>query len=256
MSVTWPWLGMIGLVLLGCIACQETDDEKEVRVFAASSLTDAFTVLAAGFEQANPGTSIKINFASSSALATQITEGAPADVFASADAAQMQVVIDAGRAQDARLFTTNRPVVVASPSSGIASFEDLATEDLRIVLAGPDVPIGRYSRQVLENASGPGGIAPDFGERVLASLRSEEANVRAVLAKVQLGEADAGIVYQTDGAIAGDDIDVIDIPDAFNVIAEYPIAVLSNSGLAAAFVAYVRSDDGQAILREYGFSSP
>lgn len=233
--------------------------EGDITVFAAASLTDAFTEIGQAFEDANDDVAVDFNFASSSALATQVNEGAPADVFASADKAQMKVVADDGNAESPLLFAKNVLVVVVPPDSDLDSFEDLATEGIRLVLAGPDVPVGRYSRQILENASAPGGIAPDFGDRVLANLRSDEANVRAVLSKVQLGEADAGIVYQTDAAIAGDEVKVIEIPAAFNVVAEYPIAVVTDSGepeVAEAFVAFVLSGDGQAILREYGFSSP
>ncbi|MGE5595490.1 MAG: molybdate ABC transporter substrate-binding protein [Hyphomicrobiales bacterium] len=232
----------------------------EVVVFAASSLTDAFNDLGNAFEAEYPGTKVTYNFASSSALATQINEGAPADVFASADLAQMKVVTDAGNAGEAKQFATNRPVVVV-PKSGspVAAFEDLAKSGVRLVLAAPEVPIGRYARDILANASASGGISPDFSDRVLANLESNEANVRAVLTKVQLGEADAGIVYSTDAAVAGDDVRVIDVPEAFNVIARYPIAAVTDSenpSGAAAFVAFVLSDGGQAVLKKYGFGSP
>ena len=191
-------------------------------------------------------------------MRVQINEGAPADVFASADNAQMKVVVDAGNATSPQVFVRNTPVVVVPADSAIDDFEDLATAGIRLVLAGPDVPIGRYARQVLENASGTGGIAPDFATRVLANLRSDETNVRAVLSKVQLGEADAGIVYQTDATVAGSDAKVVEIPEEFNVIAEYPIVAVAsgNAVLAAAFVEFVLSEGGQAILREYGFASP
>jgi molybdate transport system substrate-binding protein len=250
-------------IVLACglvAGCGSADDaDSTITVFAATSLTDAFTELGAAFEDANANATVQFNFAASSALATQINEGAPADVFASADTNQMSVVVDAGNAERPRLFATNLPVVVVSADSALETFEDLATEGLRLVLAGPDVPVGRYSRQILENASGPGGISADFAERALANLRSDEANVRAVLSKVQLGEADAGIVYQTDARVAGDDVKVIEIPAEFNVVAEYPIVAVNDSDeadVAAAFIAFVLSPDGQAILREYGFSTP
>lgn len=233
--------------------------EGDITVFAAASLTDAFIEMGEAFEDANGGVGVEFNFASSSALATQINEGAPADVFASADNAQMKVVTDAGNGSSPQLFAKNVLVVIVPAGSELDDFEDLASEGIRLVLAGPDVPVGRYSRQILENASAAGGISADFGARVLANLRSDEANVRAVLSKVQLGEADAGIVYQTDAAIAGDDVEVIEIPEAFNVLAEYPIAAIAETSepeIATAFIAFVLSEDGQAILREYGFSSP
>lgn len=249
------------LMVAGLFAsCESTEDgSATVTVFAAASLTDAFTEIGAAFEDANPGSTVRFNFAASSALATQINEGAPADVFASADNNQMSVVLDAGNAAEPQLFVRNVLVVVTPADSELERFEELAIEGLRLVLAGPDVPVGRYSRQILENASGVGGIAPDFGERVLANLRSDEANVRAVLSKVQLGEADAGIVYQTDARVAADDVRVIEIPELYNVIADYHIAVVNGaeeSGPASGFIAFVLSPDGQAILREYGFSSP
>jgi molybdate transport system substrate-binding protein len=233
----------------------------EIIVFAAASLTEAFREMEGPFEAAHPGADVRFNFASSAALATQINEGAPADVFASADLPQMKVVMDAGNATGDQIFATNDLVVVVPKvGSRVASFEDLARHGVRLVLAAPDVPAGRYSREILANASAAsGGIAPDFSERVLANLRSNEANVRAVLAKVQLGEADAGIVYSTDAAITADQVAVIPIPAAFNVTARYPIATVTNgrnpSG-GAAFVAFVLGSEGQAVLAKYGFGSP
>lgn len=231
-----------------------------VTVFAASSLTEAFKEAGTAFEKANPGTKVTFSFAASSALAVQINEGAPADVFASADAAQMKNVTDKGNAAEPVIFAKNTPVVII-PKSGkaAATFADLAKPDIRLVLAGKDVPIGRYAREVLTRASGAGGVSADFSVRVLANLKSEEANVRAVLTKVQLGEADAGIVYRTDVGAAANDVKVIEIPAAFNVVAEYPVAVVKatkNQATAAGFVAFVRSPAGQAILDKYGFARP
>ena len=212
----------------------------EMTVFAASSLSEAFKEVGAAFEKANPGTEVTFSFAASSALAVQINEGAPADVFASADTAQMKNVIDQGNAEGSTVFATNTPVVVVPKD-------------------GKDVPIGRYAREVLAKASGTGGISPDFSDRVLANLKSEEANVRAVLTKVQLGEADAGVVYKTDVGAAANEVRVIEIPTAYNVVAEYPIAVLKaskNQVTAAGFVAFIRSAAGQAIMEKYGFVKP
>lgn len=228
-----------------------------ITVFAASSLTDAFTEAAKAFHARDPGVAVQFNFASSSALATQINEGAPADVFASADQAQMQVVADRSGVADPAVFATNVPVVVTPKgSAAVRSFADLAKPGIKLVLAAKDVPIGKYARDVLQRASGAGGIAPDFATKVLANLKSDEANVRAVLAKVQLGEADAGIVYVTDIGAAKDDVNRIEIPAAYNVVAEYPIAVLKPSKAptaARAFVTFLRSAEGQAILQKYGF---
>ncbi|MGB4862720.1 MAG: molybdate ABC transporter substrate-binding protein, partial [Tepidiformaceae bacterium] len=153
----------------------------EISVFAASSLTDAFMEEAAAFERANPGVKVTMRFGASSALAVQINEGAPADVYASADLAQMKVVTDAGAVSESKIFVKNTPVVVIPRSdTKVASFAELAMPGVRLVLAGAEVPIGRYSREILRKASAEGGVSSDFSERVLANLKSEEANVRAV----------------------------------------------------------------------------
>lgn len=233
----------------------------EIVVFAASSLTDAFKELAAGFEAEHAGAKVTLNFASSSALATQINAGAPADVFASADLAQLKVVMDAKNAYEAQLFATNELVVV-TPVKGakVTTFAGLAQPGVRLVLAGKDVPAGRYAREsLLRAATLEGAIAPDFATKVLANLKSEESNVRAVLTKVQLGEADAGIVYRTDAKAAGGDVTVIEIPPAFNVTAQYPIAVVNNGKnvtSAEAFVEFLFLAEGQRIMTKHGFGQP
>jgi molybdate transport system substrate-binding protein len=238
----------------------ETAIRGEITVFAASSLTDAFNAIGKGFEGAHPGTKVTFNFGASSALATQINEGAPADVFASADDVNMQVVAGKGGVGTPTPFASNTPVVVAANNSTLVqSFADLATPGMKLVLAAKDVPIGRYARAILSNASSSGGIAPDFAARVLANLKSEEANVRAVLSKVQLGEADAGVVYRTDIAAAAGGVREIAIPQQYNVVAQYPIAAVKrskNGETAQAFIDYVLSDAGQAILARYGFGKP
>jgi molybdate transport system substrate-binding protein len=203
---------------------------------------------------------VTFNFAASSALAVQINEGAPADVFASADAAQMQAASSTGRIGTAGVFATNLLVVVV-PGEGapVSTFADLAEPGVRLVLAAPEVPAGKYARESLEKASRPGGISGDFSERVLANLRSNEANVRAVLTKVQLGEADAGFVYQTDIPPNAGGVKAIQIPPEYNVVAEYLIGAVGEGGTASpvahAFVAFVLSDEGQTILRRHGFIS-
>lgn len=268
-------LALLALGLL-TVACGGDDDdaapgsavlptaaalEGEVTVFAASSLSEAFLDLGSSFEEAHPRTKVTFNFAASSALAVQINEGAPADVFAAADGVQMKAVTDRGNARDPRVFARNQPVVVVpGGSSRVRTFADLANSGLKLVLAGPEVPIGRYARDILLKASVPqGGVAADFSERVLGNLKSNEANVRAVLTKVQLGEADAGIVYRTDVPAARGDVTVVEIPEAYNVVAEYPIAVISHArrpGLARAFVDFTLGPDGRAILEKYGFETP
>jgi len=235
--------------------------EGSITVFAASSLTDAFKEASKEFQAKHPGVKVTFNFAASSALAAQINEGAPADVFASADSNQMKVVTDRRNAANPAVFVTNVPVVV-TPKSGspVTSFADLAKPGVRLVLAGPEVPIGRYAREVLTNASNAnGGVSTDFSQKALANLKSNEANVRAVLSKIQLGEADAGVVYTTDAATVANDVRLVEIPAQYNVVARYPIAVTKetkNAAAANAWVAFLTGPDGQAIMAKYGFGKP
>ena len=265
------WLVVLIALAIGfALACGDDDApasaevtrtqgiEGEIVVFAASSLTDAMKELGKAFEAENPKTKVTFNFAASSALAIQINEGALADVFASADDANMKAVSDKGSTEGSRIFVQNSPVlVVAKDNKVVQSFADLARPGVKLVLAGPAVPIGKYAREVLAKASAAsGGISADFSAKVLANLKSEEANVRAVHSKVQLGEADAGIVYVTDIGAASGDVKQIDIPAQYNVVAQYPIAALKTSkriDAARAFVNYALSEKGQAILVKYGF---
>ena len=227
---------------------------QALTVFAASSLTEAFETLAATFEKQQE-TEVLLNFGGSSALATQIGQGAPADVFASADEAQMQVVAGllAGKAQ---IFARNRLVLIATEEGGVNSLEGLAEPGVLLVLAAPEVPVGNYAREALEKMNGVYGA--DFSERVLENLVSEESNVRQVALKVELGEADAAIVYETDAAVAKNVV-TIPIPDDLNVLGSYPVAVLAGSAqpeLAQAFVELVLSAQGQAVLTGRGFQPP
>jgi molybdate transport system substrate-binding protein len=192
-------------------------------------------------------------------LATQIGEGAPADVFASANAAQMDAAVASGRidADAAAIFATNRLVVVypADNPASIAALQDLADPDTLIVLAAEEVPVGRYSLEFLDLAAAGPAFGASFKEAVLGNVASYEENVRSVLNKVSLGEADAGIVYTSD-LVGVEGVASLEIPDALNVLAEYPIAPLNDSAhveAAAGFIALVLSDEGQAILADYGF---
>ncbi len=226
---------------------------QELVVFAASSLTESFEEVAAAFA-AEHDVDVILNFAGSSTLSTQIVQGAPADVFASADEAQMEVVAEAGLLSGApQTFAQNRLVVVTPKDSPVETLQDLAEPGALLVLAGPNVPAGRYALSVLENLNERYGA--DFSERVLANLVSEETNVRQVAAKVGLGEADAALVYATDAA-ALRGVEVLEIPAAYNVAARYPIAVLEDSKqpeLASAFAEFVQTS-AQGILAERGFS--
>lgn len=230
-----------------------------VTVLAAASLTDAFQALAETYERENDEIDVIFNFAGSNQLAAQIAQGAPADVFASADWEQMASVIAGGQidATAPRVFATNR-LVVAYPRgnpAGLRALQDLAQPDTLIVMAAEQVPVGRYSLAFLDKAAADPAFDPGYKRDVLANVVSYEENVRAVLNKVALGEADAGIVYQSDlGGVPG--IGYLEIPDSLNSVAEYPIAVLNDAerpDAAAAFVALILSQEGQSILSEYGF---
>lgn len=250
------------LVLLGaCVsnaplpAPVKSYPHKTLTVFAAASLTDAFAEIAASFELANPGVDVALNFAGSNTLRAQIEAGAQAGVFASANVKEMDTLIDWGLVNhDAtHIFLSNRLVVIVperNPAE-LSKFEDLARPGLKLVMAAEEVPAGQYTRQVLDK------VGLDFKNRVLANIVSYETDVKQVSAKVQLGEADAGIVYASD-AVAAPELLLIQIPARWNVLAEYPIAPLKDAPepeLSAQFVAFVLSPEGQAILQKWGFSS-
>lgn len=250
------------LVLSGAAAQQPraAPAPDRVTVYAAASLTEAFRELGDSFRIRHPGVDLRFNFAGSQQLALQLTQGAPADVFASADERWMGVVRDSGLVGDApAVFAHNRLVVIlpAANRAGISALSDLARPGLKLVLAADAVPAGRYSRQALERLGARPGFGAQYAGRVLANVVSLEENVKAVVAKVQLGEADGGIVYRSDlaGAVARK-VTVLEIPVEASVTAGYPIAPLRGSrapGLARAFVALVLSPAGQRVLEGAGF---
>jgi len=254
------WLSLLGILLLSgtgrLLAGQET-----LTVFAAASLTDAFTAIGKGFERVRPGVAVRFNFAGSQVLATQLENGAKGDVFASADQRWMQYAVEKQLiAGTPAVFARNRLVVVLPRSNPgyVDKLEDLARPGVKLVLAGAQVPVGAYSRAALKALGGRQGFPRDYDRRVLANLVSEEENVRAVVAKVQLREADAGIAYVTDVTPAvRPQVTLLEIPDPENPIAEYPIAATPGGGeLGAAFVAYVLSDAGRKELAARGFLPP
>ncbi len=233
-------------------------NEQSLTVFAASSLTDAFTEIAEAFATEFPDAEIIFNFASSSTLATQLAEGAPADVFASANERQMEIAIESGRIQEpAEIFARNR-LVIAIPADNPAEIEgliDLAQPGLALILVAPDTPIRDYTDTMLEQLAADPNYGNVFREAVLANLVSEEANVRQAVSKIVLGEADATIVYQSDVTPdISEQVTAIPVPDEYNVIAGYPIAITAdsaNADLAQSFMDYVLSDDGQAVLMNW-----
>jgi molybdate transport system substrate-binding protein len=219
----------------------------ELKVFAAASLTAAFNQLGPRFTAANGGTRVTFNFAGSQALATQIRQGAPADVFASADTTNMDKVKDL--VGDPQVFAGNLLQIVVERGNprGIKRLDDLAGKDVKVVLAAEEVPAGRYARQVLDRAG------------VTVRPVSLEDNVKAVVTKVSLGEADAGIVYLTDVTAGGGKVQGVDIPMDRNLVATYPIATVKAGRMqdqAQAFVDLVRSAEGRQVLGRYGFLPP
>ena len=233
---------------------------RTLTVFAASSLTASFGEIGKAFEAANPGVTVTFNFAGTQALATQLTQGATADVFASANHTYMDNLVTAnlvasGTSKD---FVTNVLEVILPPANpaNVQTLLDLAKPGLKLDLEDKSVPAGSYTLTMLDNLSKDPTYGADFKTKVLANVVSYETDVKQVVAKVQLGEADAGIVYITD-AIAAPTLKTIIIPTNFNVLAKYPIAALIHAPqpqLAAAFVVYVLSPDGQAILKKWGFT--
>ncbi|MGQ9928183.1 MAG: molybdate ABC transporter substrate-binding protein [Chloroflexaceae bacterium] len=231
-----------------------------IMIFAASSLTNAFETIGAAFKAVYPTTEITFNFASGQQLANQIAQGAPADVFATANRNHMQLVIDSGDVVNGadQLFARNRLVVITSLENpaNITTFQDLAQPGLRLILGDSTTSAGQNSLTVLARASALPAYTTAFSPTVLANVVSYESTVRAVLAKIVLGEGDAGIVFTTDAAVEAARIQQIAIPDDVNVITTNfiaPIAASPNPALAQAFVAYVLSAKGQKILASYGF---
>lgn len=230
-------------------------------VFAAASLTDAFHAEATAFRQAHPGINITFNFAGSPTLRTQLAQGARADVLATADMANMQEALKAGVVRDAGVaFARNRLTIIV-PKTNPAKIEapaDLAKPGVKLVLAADGVPVGTYAREAIAKMAADPAFGADFAKRVLANVVSDESDVKAVVAKVQLGEADAGIVYTSDVTKAiMPDVYMVAIPDAYNVIADYPVAITKGAqrpDAAQAFIDFLLSVDGQAILALNGLT--
>ena len=223
--------------------------QGEITVLAASSLKQTFTQLGTRFEAQHPGARVTFNFAGSQRLAAQINEGAEADVFASAAVKNMTDVVEAGNATNPTTFAKNKLTIItpASNPAGITSINDLTKPDLKLVICQQDVPCGAVTKKVFDNA----GISP-----TPASL---ENAVSGVVTKITSGEADAGLVYTTDAAAAGDKVATMAIPDDINATTDYQVAALTNSrqpATAKALVDYVLSSDGQQVLNEAGFAKP
>lgn len=240
------------VLLAGCGSGSDSDGANGtgstgLTVLAAASLTDVFTEAADRFAQEHEGVTVEFSFAGSQELAAQIQQGVPADAVVTADTATMESVAE--ETGEPAVIARNELVIVTPPGNpaGVEDLTDLAQDGLRLVLAAPEVPVGRYGEEILDRAG------------VSVTPVSQEPNVRAVLSKVRLGEADAGLVYATDAASAGEDVLTFPIPAEQNVIAAYPAAVLNTSehpDEAAAFVAWLGTEPARELLTAAGFVTP
>ncbi|MGI5358857.1 molybdate ABC transporter substrate-binding protein [Streptomyces sp. CA-252508] len=224
-----------------------TAPPADLTVLAAASLTNVFRTAGAAYEKSRPGTRITFSFAGSQELVAQVGQGVPADALVTADTRSMDLV--KGDTGTPTVIARNRLVIATAEGNPrkIATLKDLGDPRLKVVLAAPEVPAGKYSRKILD------------AQKVAVEPVSQEPSVRAVLSKVELGEADAGLVYRTDAATAADKVDAVTIPDAQNAVAAYPAAVLKGSAhteAAAAFVAWLSGPEAQKIFKEAGFQQP
>jgi molybdate transport system substrate-binding protein len=233
----------------------------DLTVYAAASLKKALATLKDAYEAANPGTTLTISTDSSTALATKIEQGAPADVFLSADTKDPQSLVDKGYGDGpVTVFAGNLLTVIVPTSNpaGIRSPADLARSGLKIITSADNVPIARYAAQLVANLAKEPGYPADFAAKYAANIASKEDNVSAVVSKIELGEGDAGVVYVTD-AKGSDKVTAIPVPDSANVPVTYGGVVVKaspNAGAAGAFIAWLTGPDGQAILASLGFLAP
>lgn len=242
----------LALLLALLPACTKAPAPSTVTVFAASSLAEAFADLESAYEADHPGVDVQISYAGSQVLRLQIQQGARAEVFASANPEHVEALHTEGLAQAPTPFAANQLVVIVPADSPLTSFADLPTAE-RLVVGTPTVPVGRYTRELLERAEA--ALGPDFAATVRAHVVSEESNVRLVRAKVELGEADAAIVYRTDAA--SERVRAIPVPERLQVEAAYTIAAIGDpSEHARGFLALVSSPAGQRLLAQRGFVTP
>ena len=287
--MVWYLFLILSGILLAAVACNSSLDTASMggagaeaatqrttlNVLAAVSLTEAFKDLAREYQLQNPEFEAILNFDGSQRLRTQLEHGAQADIFASADWAQVTALSDAGLVTGKPVnFAGNRLVILLNSESAagleaadvsdqlspdlysLALLAQLAKPDLKIVLALPEVPAGRYSELLLEQMENSPDLGPEIVEGIIANVVSREANVRSVAQKVALGEADAGITYATDAlaAVVADKVKVVEMPEALGVEARYPIMATSIRGQDSGFIDFVLSDQGQSILAAHGFS--
>jgi molybdate transport system substrate-binding protein len=267
MGCITAWIVIFVLTACGAPATQPSSSggsassNKELTVFAAASLTQPFNELGKQFEASNPGVKVTFNYNASQQLRGQLELGAYADVFASANVKEMNAAIQASLVVSGtqHIFVHNRLVVVYPKDNPaqITTLADLARPNLKLVIADRPVPAGQYTLEMLGKMSADPSFGPDFQTRVLANVVSREATIEAVANKIEIGEADAGVVYTSNVTrAAADKVRVLDVPDQFNQIASYPIAPLAqaaNPELANQWIAFVLSETGQQTLSKYGF---
>lgn len=266
------WFALLIVVAVGCAsspAHQPNNGNAELQgdltIFAAASLTEAFNELGQLFESDHPGASVRFNYAGSQRLRTQLEYGAQADLFASADWIQMRALMEQGLILGQPIDFTGNQLVILVPeppiTSGVSGISGLDQPGLKLVLALPEVPAGRYTRAFIDNLRADPRFGEAFAEGLLANVVSREANVRGVAQKVAMGEADAGITYVSDAQapFVASRVRQIPIPSQLNETARYPIATLSDTAqpeLAQAFIELLRSETGQNILARHGFTAP
>lgn len=248
---------IVALLLVGC-APQPTSSESSVTVYAAASLREAFEELAGAYAE-ETGVQVVLSFDSSSALRTQIEEGAPADVFASADLVNAKTLVDAGLTDGpAQTFAANALAIVVpvDDPAGVDDWTDLARSGLRVIAAGEEVPITRYAQELVDNLARRPDAPEGFADAYAANVLSREDNVRAVLAKIEVGEGDAAIVYETDAQSSADAASIA-VPAEANVVAEYAVVALAGGGSRAiGFVSWLLAGAAQSSLAAHGFRPP
>jgi len=255
-------LALVGPLLAVFVACGAAPSTTNLTVYAASSLSDAVNSLTAAYTAALPETKFTISTGSSTGLRTQIEQGAKADLFLSADIKNPQALIDAGLADGpATNFAANALAIVVPKGNpaGLAGPFDLARDGVKLVAAGDAVPIAAYATTLVNNLAAQPGAPPDFAAQYAGNVISQEEDVKSVLTKVELGDADAAIVYATDAESASDKVDVISIPDSAQVSAVYSGVVTkasSSTNAAHAFLEWLAGADGQKALASFGFTSP
>lgn len=259
---------IILVILINCVlfvfGCQDVNNGEEtvtIRIMAAASLTEVFTELKNEFESSVEDINLEINFAGSQALYSQIQSGVSADIFASANIKYMHKLEEADMAKDSTVFAHNKLVAAVSKSTSynIESFVDLLDSGVKLVIADESVPAGRYTLQMLEKQKGNPEMPSNFQDMFLANVISKQLDVKSIVAKLELGEADAGIVYKTDiNSSNMDKVRIVDIKDEYNVIANYPISIIKGISsekeeVARKFLDYLYSLKGERILEKHGF---